>query len=138
MKTRWMALLMVVIGLGIASYSMATVPAEAILSGTVYSAETGDVVEGALVFVRICVNEGEGMHGIHTYSATTNEAGEYVISGVPEGEWTAVARKKLVGRDEETVIMQAGNETVMDFELVPAEIPGGLMHHLRHHGDQNE
>ncbi len=110
-------------------------PDTGVLSGTVVDAEFGEVVEGALVFVRVCVELDEGQQGTHLYSATTNEFGEFYIEGVPVGEWPAVARLKGVGRDEEVILIEAGSETIVTFELADGGCPGGLSKKLQHGGN---
>lgn len=106
-----------------------------ILSGTVVDAEYGEAVEGALVFVRVCVDLGGGHQGTHLYSTTTTATGEFYIEGIPAGEWTAVARLKGVGRDEEIVLIEAGAETIVNFELADGGCPGGLMTRLQQGGN---
>lgn len=104
------------------------------LSGTVVISETGAPVEGALVFVRIC-EEGEGgLQGTKIYSDTTDEFGQFFIAEIPAGEWTSIARKRAAGRDEEIVAIEAGAETVVGFELLPAG--GGVMMRLHEHQDE--
>lgn len=101
-----------------------------IFSGTVVDVEFGEPVEGALVFVRVCYELGGGSHGTHLFSTTSNEFGEFYIEDVPVGEWTAIARLKTVGRDEELILIEAGAETIVNFELASGECPDGLK--LRH------
>lgn len=136
MKSLVMAL---VLGMAVVGFSTQALAGEddGALTGTVINAETGEPVEGALVFVRICTEpEGQGgMGGVHLYSDTTDELGEFYIADLPAGEWTAIARKRLEGRDEETIVIEAGAETVVAFELVKGEVPGGLMYQVRQHGN---
>ncbi|MBN2056750.1 carboxypeptidase regulatory-like domain-containing protein [bacterium] len=130
-----------VIGLMIAGFSAIGFAGEefGILSGTVVNLDTGEPVEGALVFVRICNDEplmgsGSGPHGTHLYSDTTDEYGEFYIEDVPAGEWTAIARKRMAGRDEELVLIEDGVETIVTFELEATGSGDPLQFQLRHQG----
>ncbi len=115
-----------------------------VLSGMVIDLETEELVEGAYVFVVVCPAEEDelggggpyGPHGPHgmIYSDTTDEFGEFYIEDIPAGEYTAKARKKGIGRDEETVLIEAGFETIVTFELGPCD--SGLQYQLRHHGGE--
>lgn len=105
------------------------------ISGTVVDAEYGEAVDGALVFVRVCVELEDGQHGTHLYSTNTNEFGEFYIEGIPAGEWTAVARLKGIGRDDELVLIEGGGETIVNFELADGGCPGGLMMRLQQGGN---
>lgn len=110
-------------------------PETGIFSGTVVDAEYGEAVAGAMVFVRVCMNPEGGPQGTHLYSTTTNEFGEFFIDAVPVGEWTAVARLKGVGRDEELILIEAGAETIVAFELADGGCPGGLQMRLHQGGN---
>ena len=116
---------------------------DGMLSGFVVDSETGEAIADALVFVRICdvgLNDGtgegsgSGMHGQHIYSDTTDENGAFFIDSIPAGEWVAKARKRAAGNDEEIVLIEAGYETVVTFELVPCT--GNLNVQLRYHGGE--
>jgi hypothetical protein len=109
-------------------------PDVGVFSGTVVDAEFGEIVEGAMVFVRVCFEADSGLQGTHLYSTTTNEFGEFYIDQVPVGEWTAIARLKGAGRDEELILIEAGSETIVTFELADGGCPGGLMKQIQHHG----
>ncbi|MCD4654856.1 carboxypeptidase-like regulatory domain-containing protein [bacterium] len=112
-------------------------PDTGIFSGTVVDAEYGEAVDGALVFVRICTcpdPEG-GLHGDKIYSATTNEFGEFYIENIPVGEWDAIARLRGVGRDEQVILIEAGAETIVTFELADGGCSGGLQMKLQQGGN---
>jgi len=105
------------------------------LSGTVVDAEYGEGIGGALVFIRICAEPDGGLHGNKIYSATTNDFGEFYIADVPVGEWDAIARLRGTGRDEQVVLIEAGAETVVTFELADGGCPGGLQMRLHQGGN---
>lgn len=127
---------LMVIGLG--STAFAGPGDTGTFAGTVIDLEYGEPVAEAMVFIRICM-QPEGGHGgqggQHLYSATTNEAGEFFIDNVPAGEWEAVARLRGVGRDEQSILIEAGNTTIVTFELEANGCPGGLQMRLHQGGN---
>ncbi len=135
MKKFFVAALMSLMMVSLASFCFAEGDT-GILSGVVVDAEYGEAVDGALVFVRICTEDEDGNMGTHLYSATSDALGGFVIYDVPAGEWEAVAKLRGTGRDEQVVLIEAGAETIVTFELVPNECPGGLMRQLQHHGGE--
>lgn len=124
----WMVLGMLVIGMSSLTLAGTDV---GYLSGTVVDAELGQPVEGALVFVRVCMGEDGGLQGTHIYSDTTDADGAFYIADLPAGEWEAIARKRTVGRDAEAILIEIGYETVVSFEL--EQTGGNLMLQIRDH-----
>ncbi len=133
MKRFGMAVILGILVVSMASFALAGADG-GYLSGTVVDAEAGLPVEGALVFVRICMGGDGGVQGTHIYSDTTDADGAFYIADLPAGEWEAIAKKRGVGRDEETILIEVGYETVVSFELAPTG--GNLMLQIREH--QNE
>ncbi len=95
-------------------------PETGILSGTVVDAETGEAISGARVSLRSAQESNGGMHAHH--SAVTDENGEFVIEGIPAGDYTAKAVKRGYAPASQDVTITADTETVVTFEMEPPQV----------------
>jgi uncharacterized protein (DUF2249 family) len=86
------------------------------VSGTV-SDTLGNPVEGAMINL---MRPHDPDHNYRTLSASD---GTFSIADVEEGSYLAIASKMMVGHDEDSVTVVAGQNTVVDFVLYPGYNP---------------
>ena len=105
---------------GLALLLMAVVPSLAASqeSGVIRGRVTGSGSGEPLPAVQVAVTGTQR-------GAVTNEAGEYVIVGVPAGTWTVTARRIGFGAAQSRVAVTAGGTANADFTLSPAAVTLG-------------
>ena len=92
-------------------------PLGAVLSGVVRDATSGDPVAGAVVAL-----DSLTMTGPSSPPSTTDEAGRYVLEGVPKGPFSVrVGKNGYLTRVEAGITTNGRGEVTRDVEIAPAE-----------------
>ena len=93
------------------------------LNGYIHDAITGEPITGAKVTLKIpfkCTSE-EDFDGDGNYQTKTGDEGEYIISEIPVGEFVVSASAKGYETESESAIIEFGDITTLDFELIPCD-----------------
>ena len=92
---------------------------EGTAGGVIKNAVTGDVLEGATVYVRENWNNKSGAY-VSGVVVTTNSRGEYTLSGLPVGYYTVEATKDGFMPNYANILVQSSNpKTDHNFTLSP-------------------
>ncbi|PFG05371.1 carboxypeptidase regulatory-like domain-containing protein [Bacillus sp. es.034] len=102
-------------------------PNPAGITGTVFNAQTATGIQGALV--RIFNSDG-----VFITSTLTDEDGAYVITGLAEGQYTAIARADGFGDQIAVVTLSPGETEILNFSLSnqPAVLRGTVRDRVNH------
>lgn len=102
-------------------------PAPGNVTGTVTRADTGDPIANALVTIK---------SGTTTVaSATTDQNGQYTITGVDGGTYEATASAAGFSPQTKTIVVQSNQTITEDFQLQPVP-PGSISGLVIRQGDQ--